>query len=354
MKTSIAFSLLLPLAAAAGQTSTPDTGVATKIDRVIRARADADSFSGAVLVARNGAVVVRGAYGLADRDRRVANTADTRFNLGSVDKLITRIAIWQLVAARKLQLDVPIGTYLPDYPNGDVRERVTARQLYQMSSGVGDFFNDEFRRRHASIKSVDDYLSLFVNDPLQFQPGTGRLYSNGGYIILGKLIERLAGKSYYDYVLERITGPARMSNTRHYFTNERVSNRARGYTRMNGPLSDNAESLAGRGSPAGGGYSTVDDFLALDAALRGGTLLPETFADSILPPGFRSGNGEPVNYGGGGPGTNTQYVAFADGTTIIVFANADPPAATIVAREVAALLGKSLPEGTRVLRRPGG
>jgi hypothetical protein len=98
----------------------------------------------------------------------------------------------------------------------------------------------------------------------------------------------------------------------------------------------------------------VDDFLRLDAALRGGNLLPPAFADSILPAGFRSGAGEPLNYGGGGPGTNTQYAAFGDGITIIVFANLDPSAATTVAQEIARKLGKTLPGGTRVLRRPGG
>src|SRR5258705_13422730 len=135
--------LAAPVASAAGQPPASDTGVAA-IDRFIRARADVDSFSGAVLVARNGVPILRSGYGLAERAKRLAVTPDTKFNLGSVDKLITRIAIWQLVAEGKLQLDVPVGKYLPDYPNGDVRERVTARQLYQMRSGVRDFFNDAF------------------------------------------------------------------------------------------------------------------------------------------------------------------------------------------------------------------
>jgi D-alanyl-D-alanine carboxypeptidase len=341
----------LPGAGAFGQ-QPADTAIAA-MDRFIRVRAESDSFSGAVLVARNGVPLLRAGYGLADRERRLSVTPETKFNLGSIDKLITRIAVWQLVAAGKLELDAPVGRYLRDYPNRDVRERVTARQLYQMTSGVGDFFNDEFRRRHAEIRTVDDYLSLFASEPLRFEPSTSRLYSNGGYIILGKLIERLAGETYYDYVLANIAGPAGMRDTRHYFIDESVANRAVGYTSMRGPLSPNSASLAGRGSPAGGGYSTVDDFLKLDAALRAGTLLPGTFADSILPSGFRSGGGEPLSYGGGGPGTNTQYAAFPDGYTIIVFANADPPAATSVAQHIAKALGKSLPAGTRVIRRPG-
>lgn len=355
MRTLSLACILLPLAGAAAPALQPaPDSTASAIDRLIRARAEADSFSGAVLVARNGVPILRAGYGWADRDRRTPTTAETKFNLGSIDKVITRVAVWQLVAAGKLQLDLPVGTYLPDYPNRAVRERVTARQLYDMSSGVGNFWNDEYQRRHADIRTVDDYLSLFARDPLQFEPGTARLYSNGGYIILGKLIERLSGQSYYDYVLANITGPLGMAGTRHYLIDEPVPNRAIGYTTTRGPLGPNTASLAGRGSPAGGGYSTVDDFLKLDAALRAGTLIPAPYADSILPPGFRSGEGEPLNYGGGGPGTNTQYVSFPDGLTIVVFANIDPPAATVVAQSVARTLGKTLPGGTRVLRRPGG
>jgi D-alanyl-D-alanine carboxypeptidase len=338
---------------AAQQPDSSTRATLAAVERAIRERAAADSFSGAVLVARHGEILLRRGYGLADREARRPIDADTKFNLGSIDKLITRIAIWQLVAAGKLQLDVPVGRYLPDYPNAAVRARVTARQLYQMSSGVGDFYNEEYLRRHADIRTVDDYLSLFAADTLQFEPGTARLYSNGGYIILGKLIERLTGKSYYDYVLDNITGPLGMKDTRHYLIDEPVPNRAVGYTQMRGPLARNTGSLAGRGSPAGGGYSTVGDFLKLDAALRAGTLIPGGFADSILTPGFRAGQGDPLVYGGGGPGTNTQYASFPDGYTIVVFANADPPTATRVAQDIAKALGKSLPGGARVLRRPG-
>jgi D-alanyl-D-alanine carboxypeptidase len=343
-----------PLLAAHPQNGSPDT-LGSAIQRFVDARAAADSFSGAVLVARDGKPVLRAAWGSANRETRELNTPTTKFNLGSVDKLITRIAIWQLVAAGKLDLDTPIGRYLPDYPNRDVRDRVTARQLYTMRSGVGDFFgNEEYMRRHAELRTVDDFLSLFANDPLRFEPGTGMFYSNGGYVILGKLIETLSGKSYYDYIVDNIAGPLGMTSTRHFALDERVPNRAVGYTALRGPLQPNTSTLAGRGSPAGGGYSSVDDFLRLDAALRNGTLFPVAFADSILPPRFRSGGTDPIHYGGGGPGTNTQYASFADGYTIIVFANADPNAATDVAQGIAKLLGKTLPSGTRMIRRPGG
>ena len=343
--------LLLAIASARlAEAQTPDSALAA-VDKWITARAEADSFSGSVLVARNGVPLLRAGYGMANRDKRLPITPDTKFNLGSIDKLITRIAIWQLVAAGKLKLDEPIGRYLPDYPNAAVQERVTTRHLYEMKSGVGNFMGDEYLKRHEQVRTVDDYLSLFASQPLEFEPGSGMLYSNGGYIILGKLIERLSGKSYYDYVIDNITGPLQMTNTRHFALDERVPNQATGYTATQGPLKPNTYSLAGRGSPAGGGYSTVDDFLKLDTGLRTGRLLPATF-DSILAPNFN--RAELVSYGGGGPGTNTQYATWADGTTIIVFANRDPSAGTVVAQELAKALGKTIPGGNRVIRRPGG
>jgi D-alanyl-D-alanine carboxypeptidase len=201
---------------------------------------------------------------------------------------------------------------------------------------------------------VDDYLSLFAMEPLRFEPGTSMFYSNGGYVILGRIIERVSGQTYYDYVKDHVAIPAGMSATRHYFIDETVVNRAVGYTTQRGPSMANTPMLAGRGSPAGGGYSTVDDFLRLDAALRAGRLISGSFADSILVPGFRSGGADPVYYGGGGPGTNTAYASWPDGWTIVVFANRDPNAGTEVAQALARALGKSLPAGTRVLRRPGG
>jgi hypothetical protein len=146
-----------------------------------------------------------------------------------------------------------------------------------------------------------------------------------------------------------------------------VPNRAIGYTSQDssdqGPANGssasharqpNSWSLAGRGSPAGGGYSTVDDFLRLDSALRG-RLLPAAFADSLLPSAFRSGGATPIRYGGGGPGANTEYLGFSDGYTIIVFSNYDPPTATNVVQLLAKALGKALPVGGPTLRmRPPG
>src|SRR4029453_18209442 len=207
MRLLLTVSLLATTGVSSAMAQSTEKSSLSEVDNWIRARAASDSFSGAVLVARGGVPLLRAGYGFADRERRVPVTPETKFNLGSIDKLITRIAIWQLVAAGKLELDVPIGRYLPDYPNADVRERVTARHLYEMKSGVGNFMGDAYLKRHGDIRTVDQYLELFVDEPLEFAPGSALVYSNGGYVILGKLIERLSVKSYYDYVLANITRP---------------------------------------------------------------------------------------------------------------------------------------------------
>jgi CubicO group peptidase (beta-lactamase class C family) len=341
----------------------------------LREQADADEFSGAVVVLRDGKQVFGAAHGFANRSRNERITTSTKFNLGSVDKLITRIALWQLAQQGRLRMTDTVGRLLPDFPNADVRNHVTVRQLYGMSSGVGNFWNAEYLRRRETINSVDDYLSLFAKDSLAFRPGERQMYSNGGYVILGKIIERLSGMSYHDYVRRYIADPAGMGSTRHYRLDERVDDRAVGYTRQtessmlasDGPGTamtagaagmrggaastgaapapspvaarrPNTFSLAGRGGPAGGGYSTVHDFAKLDHALRHDLLLSAAFTDSLLGPALRRREGGVVQYGGGGPGTNTQFAMFPDGHTAIVFSNYDPPAATRVYQRISALV----------------
>ena len=127
-----------PLLPRAGHPQSPNSALSAA-DRWIQAKADADSFSDAVIVAKKGVPLLRRGYGLANRETKERVVPETRCDLVSIGKLITRIAIWQLVAAGKLQLDVSIGQYLPDYPNDAVPERVIARHLIEMRSGIGTF-----------------------------------------------------------------------------------------------------------------------------------------------------------------------------------------------------------------------
>ncbi len=191
-----------------------DKELAAAVKAFLEERTRADEFSGVVLIAKDFRVLFHEAYGLADRDAKVPNRKDTKFNLGSINKSFTRVAIHQLVRQGKLSLDDTIKKILPDYPNAQAAEKVTVRHLLNMTSGIGDFFGERYDATpKEKILSLRDYLPLFVDQPLEFEPGTSNRYSNGGYIVLGLIIEKLTGVDYYAYVRENIFKPCGMTDT---------------------------------------------------------------------------------------------------------------------------------------------
>ena len=302
----------------------------------------AGDFSGVLLVAKDGAPIFERAYGFADRERRIPNTIETAFNLGSINKFFTQIAIRQLASAGKLDVDSSLARAWPDYPNQDVARRVTIRQLLQHRAGVGgNIFGAPPGKTRGDIRRLSDYLPLFVNEPLQFEPGTNQRYSNAGYIILGLLIERLSGEDYYEYVRSHIYQAAGMTRTASWTVDSLPPNTAKGYTGT--PLGPNTALLPGRGSSAGGGYSTAHDLLRLINALRASKI-----------PGAPPAGG--VGIAGGAPGLNAAMEGdLAGGYDVIVLANLDPPAAERVARGVRGLLGvdeEANPGSPRRVRPP--
>ena len=159
----------------------------------VRAEFEAGRFSGAVLVARGDELIYADAVGLADRQSGRANTLDTPINLGSINKMFTGIAIAQLQAAGKLDWQDTVGKHLPDVPNAKIRDHVTIHQLLTHTSGVGDYFNPAHDARRHALDTQQEFLELFVADPLRFAPGEGMEYSNGGPVILGLIIEAISG-----------------------------------------------------------------------------------------------------------------------------------------------------------------
>ncbi|MEQ1643435.1 MAG: serine hydrolase domain-containing protein [Pyrinomonadaceae bacterium] len=294
------------------------------IDGLFTDLAKKDQFSGVVLVAKDDKPIFAKAWGAADATKKLDNKVDTRFNLGSINKMFTRIAIGQLVSQGKLSFSDKLIKVLPDYPNPVVAEKITIGQLITMSSGMGDFFNAKFDAADRSkIRSQKDYLQFFVNDPLEFEPGTDRRYSNAGYLVLGLVIEKLSGKTYYDYVRENVFKPAGMTSTDSYAMDELPANTAIGYASPTpGKRTPNVSEQPARGSSAGGGYSTADDMLRFANALTTRKLvLPND--DGTLPTVF-SGAG----FAGGSPGVNAIFITNGStGYTVIVLSNFDPPSA---------------------------
>ena len=132
----------------------------------------------------------------ANSDTHISNQADNRFDVCSIAKYFTRVAIGQLLEQDKLKLTDKVGVFLPAYPNPAVREQVTIEQLLDMRSGIGDFFGEKFRQAPKDkIRTLADYLPFFASEPLQFPPGTQKKYSNGGYLVLGLIIESITAKA---------------------------------------------------------------------------------------------------------------------------------------------------------------
>jgi len=220
----------------------------------------------------------------------------------------------------------PDDIVIPD-PKADEgkAEKVTIRHLLSMTSGIGDFFGARYEATPKDkIRSLRDYLPLFADRPLEFEPGTNNRYSNGGYVVLGLIIEKASGRDYYDYVRESIFKPCGMGDTDSYPRDAGVPNLALGYTRREGAQgwTLNHATLPGRGSSAGGGYSTTEDLLRYVRALREG---------KIVLPDSASGLG----IAGGAPGLNASLDWDPrSGDVVIVLTNLDPPAAVRTSRQI--------------------
>jgi D-alanyl-D-alanine carboxypeptidase len=318
------------------------------VDVFVEQLAAKDQFSGVVVIAREGKPVLVKACGFADRDARVPNREDTKFALGSMSKMFTAIAVAQLVEQGKLQFTDRLAKVLPDYPNHEVASKVTVEQLLTHSSGLGDFFGPDFRAKANSLKELKDYLPLFVDQPLKFEPGSKWVYSNAGFIVLGLIVERVSGQSYFDYVRKHIYEVAGMQASGSYSKTERVANEAMGYMRDDsGALVRNDEALAVRGNSAGGGYSTAPDLVRFVQALHGYHLLNAEMTERVTTGKVDTGMGDKYGFGfqdalagghrvvghnGGAPGMNAVLDVYWNSVyAVVVLSNFDPPAAENVA-----------------------
>ncbi|HEV8188644.1 MAG TPA: serine hydrolase [Pyrinomonadaceae bacterium] len=319
------------------------TAMRTKLDE----ESKADRFSGAALLARNGKPVFSQAYGLADREKKTPNQLKTRFRLGSMNKMFTAVATLQLVQAGKLDLKTPFGKYLTDYPNQDVASKVTIEQLLTHTGGTGDIFGPEFEKHRLELKTLQDYVTLYGKRGPDFEPGSQWRYSNYGFLLLGVLIEKVSGQSYYDYVRDHIFKPAGMTGTDSEPEDQAVSDRSVGYTKFGGNgLQRNTDTLPYRGTSAGGGYSTVEDLSHFATALQTNKLLNAQYTELLTTGKVDTGRGkyafgfqdEVINgtrcfgHGGGAPGMNGELkICPASGYVLVVLANLDPPAASRIA-----------------------
>jgi D-alanyl-D-alanine carboxypeptidase len=300
-----------------------------------------DKFSGQLLVARRGKILLDQSWGMADREAGKPVTADSRFRIGSMNKMFTAIAILQLVEAGKIGLSEPLVRYLPDYPNKELASKVTIRHLLTHTGGTGDIFGPGFATYRLALRDHDAYLRQFGARALLKEPGAAFQYSNYGYVLLGAVIERVSGMSYYDYVEQKVYRPAGMKDTGSLPEEVEVRGRAKGYMWRSGAWQPNTDTLPYRGMAAGGGYSTAHDLLAFAQALDAGKLVSKAMLDQATEAGgagdgfglgfMRDGEGPSRMYGhnGGAPGMNGALWIYPNaGYVVIGLSNLDPDAAT--------------------------
>jgi D-alanyl-D-alanine carboxypeptidase len=262
---------------------TPETSFVVALDAQLKSATAANTFSGAVLVVRDGHTVFEGAYGLMHRDLGITNSTLTQFRVASVNKMFTAVAVLHLVQAGKVQLDAPFGTYLTDYPNGDMASSVTIHHLLTHTGGTGDIEGMQFDSIRQALREVDDYVAHHGSRAALFAPGTMYQYSNFGFILLGAVIERVSGMRYDDYIAEHILAPAGMTDTGAEPENTLVPGRSVSYMPdQQGALVSSVPILPYRGTPTGGWYSTVRDLERFVAAIREHRLLDPAFTALML------------------------------------------------------------------------
>jgi CubicO group peptidase (beta-lactamase class C family) len=268
----------------------------------------------------------------------------------------------QLAEQGKVSLHEPISRYLPGYPR-EQAERITLHQLLTHTSGLGSYWNEAFERQRMHLRTVQDFLPLFIEDPLLFPPGEGWSYSNAGFIVLGAVIGEVSGQDYFTYVRERIYHPAKMYDTDAYELDQIVANLAVGYTYAGMPTTTEPRQRRNnlllhvvKGGPAGGGYSTVLDLCKFGSALRSHTLLSPESTRLVLTgkverpdaPGrkYAYGFGERVingkrivGHSGGFPGISAHFEFSPESSdTVIVLSNYDPPISAQVTDAIWAMI----------------
>ncbi len=321
--------------------------IESKVDEYIGAYLKMRKFSGSVLIARDGEILLKKGYGMANYEHDVPNTPQTKFRLGSVTKQFTSIAIMQLQEKGLLNVNDPIKKYITDYPDG---EKITIRHLLTHTSGIPSFTSfPDYQETMMLLSPVEKIIERFKDKPLEFAPGEKYKYSNSGYILLGYIVERVSKRPYEEYLKENIFQPLNMTNTGYDHHNSLTKHRASGYSLssdglINAPYIDMS-------IPHGAGalYSTIEDLYIWDRALYTEKLVSKSSLDKIFTPfkenyGYgwqitESFNHKHISHGGGINGFSTYISRYVDDDVcIIVLSNFERSSTQKISKDLAAIV----------------
>ncbi len=330
-----------------------------EMQRLINATLDrlvhTNDFSGCLTVSDGNKTVFDECRGLAERNFGVPIDHQTKFHIGSLNKMFTAVAVAQLVESDKLSWDSTLAQLVPEYPDQAAARNITVWQLLHHTSGLGDFLVPEFFHNREQYVDPEDYLDLIARQPVLSEPGQWN-YSNSGYVLLGRIIENVSGESYFDYVQQRVFAPAGMADSGFDTIEDVTPNLSVGYFRDE-PFGTEWKAawmkIPFKGDPAGAGYSTNADLLRFARALREGELVkPATLAkmfDDAVPAGpgaYATGFGDRLSHGrhirghaGSIEGTDANLaIVWETGAAVALTSNEGPSQNWLLAERIADLL----------------
>lgn len=241
------------------------------IENYMKAQVSVNDFSGTVLIIKKNRVVLKKAYGLADREWNINNSIDTKYRIGSITKQFTAASILLLEEKGKLSVNDKLSIYFPDFPKGD---SITLHLLLCHRSGIGDYSEGARFDTLSKFKYSTWFMLSYIKKlPFDFFPGSKYNYCNSNYYLLGCIIEKVSGLSFHDFVKQHILDPLKMENTSVEILEEIVNKRAKGYERTNNGFINESYYTMELLYSAGAMYSTVEDLYKWDQAMSNETLL---------------------------------------------------------------------------------
>jgi len=321
----------------------PAQGLASKVDEYMSTAVKRSRFSGSILVARNGKVLVSRGYGMANLEDEVSNTARTKFRLGSLTKQFTAVAVLMLQERGALSLQDPVCNYLPQCP-ADWRP-ITIHHLLTHTSGIQ---NSDYTEAIKLPMSAANTVERLKDKPLEFAAGRLFRYSNSNYILLGYIIEKVSARPYDAFLQENIFRPLQMTDTGYDYPRRVLKHRAAGYS-SRGDTTVNAQYIdMSIPYSAGGLYSTAEDLYRWDQALYTEKLLSKKSLAMMFTPfkgnyGYgwyiaEQGGHRFISHSGWIDGFAASFGRYPDDrVTVIVLSNIDSTPVNTIARNIGAI-----------------
>ncbi|MCU7617062.1 beta-lactamase family protein [Chryseobacterium sp. PBS4-4] len=300
-----------------------------KIDELLTTYEKMNQFSGSVLIAEKGRIILKKSYGFKDAEAFKKNTNDSQYKIFSATKMFTATVILKMAEEKKISLDDKLSKYYPDFPKGD---SITIKNMLSHTSGISETEDTE------NTKNEETFVKYISQQPLNFSPGKNWSYSNSNYYLLGYIIKKVSGLEYNEAIENLILKPLKMTASGFHFNDLNSINKATGYEFIDGKNSNRAL-LFKTDHPfaAGAMYSTIDDLYKFSEALYSGTILTKKSVEMMSTPylndhyGFaqeiyrvRNSTATQIGHGGSGPGFKCRFSRdLKNDITIIILTNSE-------------------------------